>query len=238
MMARIAFLLGLLAVATPASAQIEVGLTFNAASSRTLRMPRGGALAAVFCKGLRGKPGLLTAQAKPFLPFLLGSDDVPAIGVFVNGTLAPIVSIYIPPDEESPYARITFQVPFERNVTRLNRDGWDYPLAGVWQVGSSGAEVILFPSESTTFGAFFSDDKGYVMAEHTADHSPVTPENPARPGETITAYASDFFSVWPPPPIGVSSPARASLLRRGSPRGSERVRLSLPVYRGGAGRGR
>jgi uncharacterized protein (TIGR03437 family) len=54
-------------------------------------------------------------------------------------------------------------------------------------------------------GGFFSDANGYVIALHP-DYSLVTTQNPARPGETILAYADGFFRVWPPPPIAFPAP--------------------------------
>ncbi|MFN7939262.1 MAG: hypothetical protein U0R19_38410 [Bryobacteraceae bacterium] len=56
-------------------------------------------------------------------------------------------------------------------------------------------------------GVWYKDPSAYLTAEHTSDGSPVTHANPARQGETITVYANDFFTVWPPPPIGVPVPA-------------------------------
>ena len=56
------------------------------------------------------------------------------------------------------------------------------------------------------WGGFFADANGYTIAQHATDYSLVTPENPARPGETIIAYATDFFDVWPPPPVGLPAP--------------------------------
>jgi hypothetical protein len=35
----------------------------------------------------------------------------------------------------------------------------------------------------------------------------VTPDSPAHPNEPIIAYANDFFQTWPPPPIGIPTPA-------------------------------
>jgi hypothetical protein len=43
----------------------------------------------------------------------------------------------------------------------------------------------------------------FAAALHSSDSSPVTPQHPAHPGETIIVYGDDFFSTWPPPPIGI-----------------------------------
>src|SRR5262249_51173679 len=63
------------------------------------------------------------------------------------------------------------------------------------------------PGTPTANGAFFTDDRGYVRAEHSADHSPVTAANPAHPGEAITVYGNDFYTVWPTPPVGFRTPS-------------------------------
>jgi len=36
----------------------------------------------------------------------------------------------------------------------------------------------------------------------------VTAQNPAHSGETIIVYANNFFTVWPPPPIGFPTPSQ------------------------------
>ena len=62
--------------------------------------------------------------------------------------------------------------------------------------------IVLGPG-----GAFFSDANRFAAALHATDSSPVTPDNPARPIEPIITYANDFFQTWPPPPIGIPTPA-------------------------------
>ncbi len=54
-------------------------------------MPRGGALATLFCYGLSGDPGIVTASTTTPLPFELGG-----VQVTVNGALAPILAVVIP----------------------------------------------------------------------------------------------------------------------------------------------
>ena len=169
----------------------------NSASTRGLGVPRGGGLATIVCFGLEGEPGLLTAPPGGPLPFKLGG-----IELFVNGARAPILSVFIPPPEEAAAQRIEFQVPLERNSTPS-----ELALPVVRQRGVTLNYWLLVPSSQPTFGAFIRDSANYLTAEHTVDGRRVTPEDPARPGETITVFAIDFFNVWPPPPLAVPVPA-------------------------------
>ncbi|MBL8216094.1 MAG: hypothetical protein JNK87_35560 [Bryobacterales bacterium] len=47
---------------------------------------------------------------------------------------------------------------------------------------------------------------GYAAAQHTSDFSLVTPENPARPGETIAVYLTGLGDVRPPITAGTPGP--------------------------------
>jgi hypothetical protein len=60
------------------------------------------------------------------------------------------------------------------------------------------------------WGAFFSGANGYAIARHVSDSSLVTAQNPAHPGESIIAYADDFFMTWPPPPIAVPASSQVA----------------------------
>jgi uncharacterized protein (TIGR03437 family) len=53
------------------------------------------------------------------------------------------------------------------------------------------------------WGQWFTDTAGYVVAQHAADYRPVTLEDPARPGEWITVYGSNFGEVLAPPLTGM-----------------------------------
>lgn len=129
--------------AIPAPAMITVGAIYNVAAPTTFRMPRGGALATVICSGIRGKPGLLTAPSALPLPFALGSEDVPVIQVFVNGALAPVLSIDIPAEGESGETKITFQVPFERNVSQFDSTTFHHHMVSARHTSNSTRKVCL-----------------------------------------------------------------------------------------------
>jgi uncharacterized protein (TIGR03437 family) len=142
-------------------------------------------------------PGTYVAQSAEPLPFSLAG-----LGVDVNGAAAPILAVVIPP--AGGLAQINFQVPLERN--------FENPLSsqpGTLEVDLSiGGSIALSPlAAAPVFGGFFSDGKGYAIAQHAADYSRVAIDNPAHPGETIIVYADDVFKVWPPPPIGFPVPA-------------------------------
>jgi len=173
----------------------------NPASNR-LGMPRGGALASIYLSRLNGKPGLYTAPPAGPLPFRLAD-----VQVIVNGALAPILAVYIPAPGETSRAQVNIQVPMERNSTLGLNGSMDFILPVVLQPGITPEESDIPGNPiGVTYGGFFQDEKGFVIAEHVSDHRRVTVENPARAGETITAYGNDLFSVWPPPPIGIAVP--------------------------------
>jgi hypothetical protein len=62
------------------------------------------------------------------------------------------------------------------------------------------------------WGGFFSDQNGLAIAQHAADYSTVTSQNPAHAGETILVYATGFFRVWPPSPVGFPAPQQPLFL--------------------------
>ncbi len=45
-----------------------------------------------------------------------------------------------------------------------------------------------------------------AAAQHPGDHSVVTKEHPAHPGETITAYTTGLLPRWPLAPFAVPEP--------------------------------
>lgn len=180
--------------------EADVVCTVRNSASRASGVPRGGALATLECTGLEGKPGLLQAPEGGPAPFKLGD-----IEVLVNGAPSPILSVFFPSEEEAAAGvrqRVVFQVPLERNASPLDSVYPSLRQAGVKALLLLAGNGIRAPRP----GAFFRDSDGYLIAEHTSDGSRVTKENPAHPGETITVYANDFFSVWPPPPVGVPVP--------------------------------
>ena len=169
-------------------------------------LPSGGALATAFVSGVTGagiKPGTFAAPSSSPLPFSLDG-----VAVSVNGAPAPILFVYVPASGESAYAQINFQMPFERNAVRQGSTSCaDCPGPAIVSIADA---TVTFPAGQRGMGGFFSDANGYAIARHASDNTLITVANPARAGETIIAYADDFFDVWPPPPLGLPVPSQPS----------------------------
>ena len=171
--------------------QLKIQAVLNSASFQP-GMPRRGALASVFVSGLTGPPGITVAPSLSLLP-----QELAGITVTVNGATAPILAVAIPSKGQN--GQINIQVPLERNST-LQSDGFDNE--GTLEVRQQSQADVLTPLTPPSWGGFLMDENGYAIAQHASDYSLVTLQNPAHAGETIIAYATDFFTVWPPPPIG------------------------------------
>jgi uncharacterized protein (TIGR03437 family) len=175
--------------------QLKIQAVLNSASFQP-GMPRRGALASVFVSGLTGPPGITVAPSLSLLP-----QELAGITVTVNGATAPILAVAIPSKGQN--GQINIQVPLERNST-LQSDGFDNE--GTLEVRQQSQADVLTPLTPPSWGGFLMDENGYAIAQHASDYSLVTLQNPAHAGETIIAYATDFFTVWPPPPIGFAVP--------------------------------
>jgi len=71
-------------------------------------LPQKGSLASIFCKGLQGVPGIVTAQPQYPLPTEIVTGGF-SIAVAINFTPAPILAIAF----EQGYQQINVQVPWE-----------------------------------------------------------------------------------------------------------------------------
>jgi len=202
----------LLAIAAfPAWPQGQITAVVNAATFQS-GLPSGGALATIFCAGLPlsvVKPGTYVASTSSPFPYVLGG-----LQVIINNAPSPILAVVISSSGQSASAQINLQVPIERSTSLLANQPATPPnfypgslevqvLSGLSVVG--GASVADFPAPPS-WGGFFADANGYAIAQHSSDYSLVTPQNPAHAGESIVAYADDFFPVWPSPPTGVLAP--------------------------------
>jgi len=171
-------------------------------------IPRGGALAQFICRDLPGTAGVWGAPEGAPVPFRLAGFEL-----LWNGAHAPILSVFLPTAAEvaaGASQRILFQVPLERNAATSRGRLPDLVPGRVRYLGADVSVSVAFETASFNDrgpGGWYNDSNGYLIAEHTLDGSTVTHANPARPGETITVYANDFFTVWPPPPIAVPVPA-------------------------------
>jgi uncharacterized protein (TIGR03437 family) len=199
-MTRFIVLLALVAVGAPqAVSQLLITGVVNSASFQS-GLPAGGGLATIFCSGSDPtgtvKPGTYLAPTSLPLPYQLGG-----FYVGINNTASPVLAVVVTGSGKSLNAQINFQVPIERNASLFNPpDGYPGILSTCGVLG-----VIPLPPQSQ-WGGFFADATGHAAAQHASDYSPVTLQNPAHPGETIIAYADDFFPVWPSPPVGFPAP--------------------------------
>jgi uncharacterized protein (TIGR03437 family) len=187
----------LIAATVAARAQPAIVSVVNAASFQT-GLPYGGSLATVFVSGLSGlTPGTYIAPLSGSLPYQLGG-----IEVNVNGGQAPLLAVAVPSDP-SANVQVNFQVPLERNAAIQRYGASTFPGSGLSVTGKINSASMTGLPGVPFWGGFFSGTNGYASAVHTSDSSPVTQENPAHPGESIIAYADDFFLTWPPPPVGI-----------------------------------
>ncbi len=189
-----------------ASAEGKITAVVNSATFRS-SAPSGGALATIFCSGVQNyyHPGTYIApQTKP-LPTVLGTY----IGVEVNGFFAPLLAAVVGTDGT---AQINFQVPPGADAVTSSLSG-----SGLVEACGDQHTYTDFNASVSFSGGFFSDANGYAIAQHASDYSLVTTQNPAHAGEAIIAYANDFFSVWPPPPIAFATPFQPLFLATQSP---------------------
>ena len=202
-MQRFIFSLALIVIGPPkAWSGPKITAVVNAASFQS-GLPAGGGLATVFCSGVPNvNPGTYIAPSSSPLPNWLGG-----LQVVVNGALAPLLAVVI---TSSGDVQINFQVPLERNAS-ISYGSIDRYAGFMFACGDTLAPLPVRPHDRDphspfSWGGFFSDANGYAIALHSSDYRFVTQQNPARAGEAIIAYANDFFTVWPPPPVGFPVP--------------------------------
>jgi uncharacterized protein (TIGR03437 family) len=177
--------------------QPQVTAVVNAATFQA-GLPSGGGLATLYCTSP-------VTSAPPALYLPASSSPLPntliELQVAVNGAYAPILAVVVTESGGVSHAQINFQVPMERNVSLPNSGGFAGSLT------ACGAPTMQ-PLPERSAGGFFADVNGYAIAQHASDYSAVTPQNPAHPGEWITAYADDVFPTWPSPAIGIPTPVQ------------------------------
>ena len=122
----------------------------------------------------------------------------------VNDDYAPLLAVVVPTDPTAS-VQINCQVPLSANASHYYIDLSGPVYVGYLSVGSAVQSLGDVPGGvPEQWGGFFAQANGFAAALHVSDSSLVTAQNPARPGESIIAYADDFFMTWPPPPIEVS----------------------------------
>src|ERR1700722_9403920 len=164
-------------------------------------LPQKGSLASIFCTGLEGGPGIVTALPQYPLPTEIVTGGL-SIRVSINFTPAPILAIAF----EQGYKQINVQVPWEVPEEPL--------FVQVFQ-GSNSAYVVDpnpwldFPfANPATFrwSVFFVDSQGYAIVQHASNYSQVTRQNPAVPGEFLVAYGINLGPVDNAPATGYPAP--------------------------------
>jgi uncharacterized protein (TIGR03437 family) len=110
---------------------------------------------------------------------------------------------------------VSFQVPWEG--------------AGPFSISQSSNSAAL-PGQPAPWGQLFVDPSGDLYAQHASDYRPVTPADPARPGEWIVLYGTNFGEVLSHPPTGSPTVAQPTpWIDLGSPIGWDyKVVLILP----------
>ena len=105
-------------------------------------------------------------------------------------SVAPILAVADFPG----YQQVNFQVP------------WDAGVNPGPVILSQGPDSTQIPQFAAPWGQFFTDSEGFVIAQHIPSYGLVTRDDPARPGEWIAAYGSNFGSVSMPPATGFAAP--------------------------------
>lgn len=188
------------ALCAPAgSAYISCPAVTSAGSFR-LGMPPKGSIASIWCTGL-SVHGIVLAETLP-LPF-----ELAGIQVSVGGAPAPLLGL-----AEGPgYQQINIQVPLEAQFPRPSEScSFDcYSLVPL-EVEQDGQRGLGFGASFSSPGEFFLwPGTNFGIFQHAEDYSLVTPDNPARPGETLYAYLTGMPATLPtgqpaPPVVCVS----------------------------------
>jgi len=198
---------GLLTSASILWCQPKVVAVVNSASFQS-GLPAGGALATAYVSGLTAlMPGIYVAPASQPLPHTLGG-----VTVSVNDDFAPLLAVIVP-SNPSTDVQVNFQVQLSRSASeQYEQFGTGPAYLGYINISDGVNNAALDGTimgnavALAEWGAFFSAANSYAIARHASDSSLVTPQNPAHPGESIIAYADDFFMTWPPPPIAIPVP--------------------------------
>src|SRR5260370_367817 len=105
-------------------------------------LPQPGSLASLFCTGLQGAPGVISATQYPL------SNQLSDISVWINSIPAPILSIAF----QEGYQQINFQVPWEVQGTTPPLDV---------EVSQYGEQSHTMNTQTNGFSVFFADANGY-----------------------------------------------------------------------------
>ena len=147
--------------------------------------------------------GIVNAASFSFGPTSLAPGSLISIfGTDLRSAGEPTVQIsfFGVPVLFSSSGQINTQVPFE--------------LAGrssaqvVVQVNGVFSPAVTIPITPAAPGIFYPQGRigqGFGAILHNRDLSPVTPENPARPGEVLSVFAAGLGAVYPPGETGIAA---------------------------------
>jgi uncharacterized protein (TIGR03437 family) len=165
-------------------------------------LPPRGSLATLFCRGLHVESTTLS-DGFP-LPRELGG-----VRIWVGGASAPILALA----ERDGVQQVNFQVPYEARGEGTF-DEWPWPMGTREAITSFLVEQQGRQAEATVVlrkspGDFFRREDGAGLFVHSGDGSLVTDENPAREGETISAFLTGMRTETDPP-VATGEPAPSS----------------------------
>ena len=182
--------------AMPLGAEIRL-IGVASAAGLVPGFPAGGSLASIFCTGLTGIEGIVLGSGTPLPSLLLGVRvrfEV-LVDFDPNGWVdAPILAVA----DLGKYQQVNIQMPWIFSASR--------PV--VLSQGVDSRTVIPLGA-TAPWGQFFTDYEGFAIAQHAEDFSPVTQAKPARPGEWIIVYGTNFGPVSNPPYQGILTPSSA-----------------------------
>ncbi len=124
------------------------------------------------------------AAVTPELP-----RELAQVHVFIDGIAAPLFFV-------SP-TQINFQAPFESPADR--------PVDVLVVRNLVSSEIAARSFESTGLAVFTDPDSGLPIVIRSSDGSLLTAENPAAPGDVLTAFATGLGFLEPQPRSGVPS---------------------------------
>jgi uncharacterized protein (TIGR03437 family) len=177
---------GFIALLSIAPAQVA-NIVVTSGASFEPGVPPRGSIAAIFCTGL-DLSQIVVADRSP-LPFTLAGVEVR-----IGGAPAPLIAVA----PLGGYQQINLQVPQEAQF-----GGPDVTIE-ISQQGRSG--TVRAPVGLSSPGDFFRWPGGWAALQHAVDYAAVTPQNPARGGETLLAYLTGLPGTQPVVLTGQPSP--------------------------------
>ena len=177
-----------------------------------------GGLIAIRCNGLRFRAPSFRPTRFPLPYSVWGISVEVGLGGDEPGLRAPIVALNELAGGEQ---QITVQIPWEyvRFKPTLLRTVNPGPQGISVSQGNTRAVYeddhlrgVASLRNVDGWEVFLLDRNGYILAQHARDGTWVTPENPARAGETLLLRATNLGRVVNPPKTGYPTPVQIPLL--------------------------